>query len=93
MANRSTDLFQLRPCIICKRIPTDRCHIKTKGSGGGIEDWNILFMCRIHHVESHKLGWLTFSKKHPIIEELLKLKGWYFNEYGNIRRDKTSLRS
>jgi hypothetical protein len=67
-------------CIICGR-PADRHHIKTRGSGGGDEESNILLLDRIHHVEIHKMGLNSFIKKYPNVRQVLIAKGWEYNEF------------
>lgn len=69
--------------MICNQIPTDRCHIKTHGSGGPMAEWNIIRMCRMHHIESHKIGFKKMCVKYPWLEKILNDKGWEFvNEFG-----------
>lgn len=65
-------------CLVCNRSPVDRCHIKTRGSGGSNDDWNLVTMCRVHHTESHQLGWFRFAEKYPIVGKELRRKGWEF---------------
>lgn len=57
----------------------DPCHIRTFGSSG-LEEWfNIIPMCRVHHNEQeHDLKWLRFCEKYPHIRALLKELGWVF---------------
>ena len=66
------------PCMAdgCNRVPTDRCHIKSKGAGGGMEHENILMMCREHHTMQHKFGWGKFLEKHPMLKRIMERKGW-----------------
>jgi hypothetical protein len=64
------------PCVICNRTPTDSCHIKTNGSGGTTEDFNILQACRMHHNEQHTIGWSRMVYKYPHLAVILKSKGW-----------------
>lgn len=73
--NESLDV---KYCMICGFPDPDRHHIKTRGSGGSDEDFNILNICRIHHIEIHNIGNYEFCKKHPIIMEILDEKGWKF---------------
>ncbi len=74
-------------CIICNRnIEVDRCHIKTRGSGGTDDDWNILLMCRLHHNEQHSTGFYKMSLKYPHLLVILKYKGWEFvDEFGVMK--------
>lgn len=63
-------------CIICGE-DNERHHIKTRGSGGSDDDWNIMFLCRMHHVEIHKIGRNTFIEKHNLTN-YMENKGWEF---------------
>lgn len=54
------------PCTVCGTYPSDPHHIKTRGSGGGDTASNLLALCRVHHVEIHKIGSRTFMKKYEI---------------------------
>lgn len=74
-------------CVINKCLfKAERHHIKTRGSGGSDEEWNILHICRFHHTEIHKIGAYRFSNKYPEIKQILSEKGWEFkNEFGVVR--------
>ncbi len=64
----------------------DRAHIKSKGSGGTMDDFNIILLCREHHTEQHKLGWNKMSIKHSRISLSLASRGWKFREeFGRIK--------
>lgn len=70
-------------CIVCGSFKVDRCHIKSKGSGGGIDPNNLILLCRKHHAESHQYGWKKFCEKFPIVEIALNEKGFEFvDEFG-----------
>ena len=66
-------------CLICGKSPVDKCHIKSKGSGGSTKSFNIVLLCRFHHQEQHKIGILTFIDKYSLFKNELKLKGWEMN--------------
>ena len=73
-------------CLVCQDPQTDKCHIKSKGSGGTSDDWNIMNLCRLHHVEQHKIGIITFIKKYSEVQNDLALKGWVIvNEFNKER--------
>lgn len=84
MANRSTKKkWSLSPCVICKEIPTDRAHIKTRGAGATWEWWEWMPLCRQHHQIQGQIGWKNMSNRFIIIGEILKQMGWYFqNNFG-----------
>ena len=79
------------PCIICSKTPSDKCHIFSKGSGASDESWNIVRMCRVHHIEQHRHGWRFMCEKYPIIFHELEWKGFHFEFFFGVwklRRNK-----
>lgn len=70
-------------CIICNK-PADKAHIKSKGSGGGMEKENILDLCRLHHRLQHDKGWSYMMDRYPEIKEELNKKGWEINNLFGI---------
>lgn len=62
-------------CIICKK-KAELHHIKSRGAGGSDDSWNLMPLCRRCHSECHMIGQVTFMKKYPIYEKLLRIKGW-----------------
>lgn len=63
------DLIKSQPCVInnggCSTGPVDVHHITTRGAGGDNHDWdNIAGLCRLHHVEIHQIGRLTFCMRY-----------------------------
>lgn len=75
-------LAQIRklPCMACGSIgSTEAHHIKTRGSGGGDDPWNILPLCSYHHTLSpfawHR-GPRQFLMAFPRVEEHVKKLGW-----------------
>ena len=62
-------------CWVCGRQGADASHIKTRGSGGPDEFWNVVAKCRTHHVE-WGYGSIKFLKKYPNFALRLKLLGW-----------------
>lgn len=77
---------RLYPCEVCGKTPTDISHIKSRGSGGSMDDWNLLSLCRQHHAEQHRIGWMGFLTMYPKIEKEIKIKGWKIDEtHGRFR--------
>lgn len=71
------DSYHGQRCSVCgKSPPSDPSHIRSRGSGGPDEKWNLMPMCRIHHTEWHKIGSITFMKKYPGFAWSLMAKGW-----------------
>jgi hypothetical protein len=67
--------IQSHLCVICKK-KAELHHIRSRGSSGPDESWNLAPLCRREHQELHQIGQLTFIKKYPIYEKLLRIKGW-----------------
>ena len=52
------------PCVICKRIPSQNAHGRSRGSGGKWQ--SIVPLCQIHHHEQHFIGIQTFQNKYSV---------------------------
>lgn len=65
-----------RCCVCSAPPPSDASHVKTQGSGGPDEEWNLMPFCRKHHIEQHAIGWIKFLEKHPNLKLKLRLLGW-----------------
>ena len=63
-------------CLVCNKSPVDVAHIKTRGSGGSDEEWNLMPLCREHHTEQHKIGIVTFTNKYYSVHYWLADRGW-----------------
>lgn len=63
-------------CILCGTKGVDIHHIKTRGSGGSDEYWNMVELCHPHHQELHTMGNLQFSKEYGEYEFWLIKNGW-----------------
>jgi hypothetical protein len=72
-------------CLVCGSHLTERAHIKTRGSGGGNEDWNIMYLCRRHHIEQHAIGIATFAMKYDSVMEYLTKNGWEIETIAGCR--------
>lgn len=82
----------------------DACHVISKGAGGPDEHWNLMPLCRKHHIEQHTIGLSTFINDHWYVKAYLIHRGWslttnsliythsddkqYIVEINNPRRDK-----
>lgn len=80
--------MRLYPCIACGKTPTDVAHIKSKGSGGTMDDWNLLSLCRICHRISHDIGWKKFLEKNESVKKEIILKGWEIIYVNGLTRFK-----
>lgn len=90
--NDSRNKIRNQRCVACGKCgPSDPAHIKTKGAGAGNEEWEIMPLCREHHVLQHKIGWKTMCEKFPSILDELDSKGWYFNKMFNKWQNERKL--
>lgn len=73
-----TPYSEMKPksCLVCGVPDVDVAHIKTRGSGGGNDDDNVMHLCRDHHTEQHKIGIVTFVEKYWRVRRALQDKGW-----------------
>ncbi len=81
------DFYRNRRCDICGMKPVDPAHIKTRGSGGPDEHWNLMSLCRVHHTEQGQLGFYKMAKKYPFFAQMIAGKGWVFDGNKKLRRD------
>ena len=68
-------------CMACGKLEAEKHHFKTRGSGGGDEDYNILWLCRFHHTEIHKIGNNKFVEKYPPVSDWLVNNGWELDRF------------
>lgn len=45
-----------KPCVVCKKVPSDPHHVTTRGAGGDDVPDNLMPLCHRHHVEWHQIG-------------------------------------
>lgn len=51
-------------CLVCNKLGTDFCHIRTYSVTMSDSEDNSVYMCREHHSEQHNLGWFRFCQKY-----------------------------
>lgn len=70
------------PCEICIWHDDGNCghHLKTRGSGGGDEWFNLLPVCVKCHAKIHDYGYNKMIIKHPRLLKALIKRGWYKDE-------------
>ena len=75
-------------CQACNRWSElrDRAHIKSKGSGGSMDESNLLLLCRMCHREQHAYGWNRFIAEHPGFDLVLAEKGFEICEEFGIKK-------
>jgi predicted restriction endonuclease len=71
---------------VCNKENPDKAHIKTRGSGGGDEQENIMPLCRLHHIEQHKIGIITFVEKYLQVRAYLQARDWTIVEVFGRKR-------
>lgn len=79
--------FYNKPCIICSKVPSDPCHIKSYATTLKDDEKNIIPLCREHHQIQHLRGIVTFIKENPTVHKYVTRLGFYINEYGKLSRD------
>lgn len=67
-------------------MPSDPCHLKSRGSGGDDVESNLLSLCRTHHGEQHQIGFVKFCEKYPAVERELNKKGWEIREEFGLKK-------
>ena len=75
MAKYQTD----KPCLNCgKKTFNGNCfhHIKTRGSGGTDDEWNLMPLCFFCHENVHKIGLKSFANKNFAVKSFLISQGW-----------------
>jgi hypothetical protein len=68
------------PCAACGKGPSDAAHIRSRGAGGPDDFFNLMPLCRKHHIEQHTIGIRTFVDKHDNVKKHLQHKGWEIGE-------------
>ena len=80
-----------RHCSVgqCSNRDVDSHHIKSRGSGGSDDVFNLLDLCRTHHTEIHQIGNYKFCKKYPEVYYKFKEKGYALVErFGVIKLER-----
>lgn len=77
------DMKELLRCLVCGQFPTDVDHIKTRGSGGSNDWFNVWPLCRNHHTEKHSLGLNEFIRRYQKLIPELEIRGWEFDTHRN----------
>lgn len=63
-------------CLVCSKLGVDVAHVKTRGSGGLDDEFNLMPLCRAHHTLQHAIGILSFVRQNPVVAAYLETKGW-----------------
>jgi 5-methylcytosine-specific restriction endonuclease McrA len=74
--------FKKDQCEVCgSRESLSIDHIKTFGSGGTDDEWNLWTLCFNCHVKKGQYGLVKFCQENKKAEELLIEKGWRFTDF------------
>lgn len=74
--------FKKLPCMACGNPNSEIHHIKTRGSGGKDDPWNIIPLCSDDHTQA---SWAIhrnktkFFNRYPHVKDYLIELGWDFN--------------
>lgn len=80
-----------KPCACCGKTDSINAHhIKSRGSGGGDYEFNLLAVCYLHHAEIHKRGISYMVNKYFNLSSVLHKNGWRQDSFGkwiNIKEE------
>jgi predicted restriction endonuclease len=83
---KALESMRRRVCVACGARPCDAAHIRSRKAGGPDEEWNLLALCRDHHMEQHRGGWAKFAQRYIEVEMHLKRIGWSFDDRNRLVR-------
>lgn len=61
-------------------------HLRTRGAGGSNEEFNLLPLCRLAHIQRHQKGLRWLSDKYPGVHSFMIDNGWRIDKDGRWRR-------
>ncbi len=67
-------------CVVTGE-PAELHHIKTRGSGGTDDPWNLIPLSRKMHSMWHMKGMRYMVKTYPAIEKWVLANGWGFDDF------------
>lgn len=78
-------LIKSGECVACgtppgnPANPVDPCHIRSFKVSQCDEEWNLICLCRQHHVMQHKHGWMYLMVIYSELRKQIEEKGWVFD--------------
>ena len=51
-------------------------HVKSRGSWGHDEYWNLMPLCRKHHIQVHNIGLINLCHRYPNVKDWLISNNW-----------------
>lgn len=81
MTSETRRTIAKQPCLVCQKLPVEIAHVKSSGSGGCDEEFNLMPLCFEHHqLTQHRIGIVTFFQRFPRVRAYLEAKGWELKE-------------
>ena len=68
-------------CLCCHSTNVDMHHLKTRKSGGSDDDYNLVPLCRQHHVMAHQVGHNKMASSFYRFRKGLIDRGWEFCDF------------
>lgn len=59
--------FKDKPCLVCGKLGSDFCHIKSYATTLSDSEDNAMPLCRQHHTEQGQIGIVTFCFKYSSV--------------------------
>ena len=75
-----------RFCIVCGAPWPDGHHCRPRGWGnarGVDQEFNLMDLCRLHHIEVHKIGMVRFAGKYSRVADWLVRNEWEYDKFIN----------
>jgi hypothetical protein len=75
-----------QPCTACLETRENYVclhHVKTRGSGGTDEPFNLMPLCQAHHNMIHMIGLSSMSKRFTPIHDWLTKNNWVWDNFQN----------
>lgn len=69
-------MLEILNCVACGRQPADKHHIRSRKSGGPDVEWNLIPLCREHHVMIHVKGNTYTCNMNTKIRDWFIKNGW-----------------
>lgn len=73
-------------CVVCGDLNIELHHVRSKGSGGPDESWNLMPLCRTHHREIHDRTLKQMTDKSQRMRKWLYDNGWYIEHFINKKK-------
>lgn len=95
MSDENFKIIRSMKCLVCGSANVDVHHIKTRGSGGSDQLWNLMPLCRREHQEIHKIGNIKFIEKYINVANYLDINGWTIlnNKLIHIENDQIEFKN